>query len=222
MTTPLFDECFRIVVGHEGVYSENPRDRGNWTSGRIGVGELKGTKYGIAAHVYPHLNIKELSLSSAKDIYYKNYWLPAGCEELAKKSGAGYALAVFDTAINSGVGRALKFAQNWKSWETYLDGRLNWLKGLDAWADFGNGWTNRIKALRPQCAAIEKKFPKGNDLVQVGSRIVYVEGGVGRLSGINRVFVNGQEIDITKDGTVEDSVSIVGDKLYVNLNTGGK
>ena len=37
------------VFGHEGGLSLDPNDRGNWTSGVIGKGELKGTKFGIAS-----------------------------------------------------------------------------------------------------------------------------------------------------------------------------
>ena len=37
--------------GHEGGLSLDPNDRGNWTGGKKGSGELRGTKYGIAAHV---------------------------------------------------------------------------------------------------------------------------------------------------------------------------
>ena len=40
---------FDRVIGHEGLFQNDRDDRGNWTSGKIGVGELKGTKFGIAA-----------------------------------------------------------------------------------------------------------------------------------------------------------------------------
>jgi len=41
-----FDLAFDRVIGHEGGYTDDPRDRGNWTGGATGRGELKGTKYG--------------------------------------------------------------------------------------------------------------------------------------------------------------------------------
>ena len=45
-----FDEVFARLIGHEGGYSADPKDPGNWTGGRPGVGKLLGTKYGIAAN----------------------------------------------------------------------------------------------------------------------------------------------------------------------------
>ena len=39
-----FDLSFDRVVGHEGGLSLDRNDRGNWTSGKIGVGSLNGTK----------------------------------------------------------------------------------------------------------------------------------------------------------------------------------
>ena len=45
-----FDEAFKRLIGHEGGYSTDRRDPGNWTGGRVGVGTLKGTKFGLAAN----------------------------------------------------------------------------------------------------------------------------------------------------------------------------
>jgi len=103
-----FDRAFAIVVGEEGEYSDDPQDRGNWTSGQIGVGEFKGTKYGIAAHVYPHLDIKNLTLDEAKRIYLIDYWMKAYCHDMRWQ----VALPVFDSAVNQGVGAAIRMLQD--------------------------------------------------------------------------------------------------------------
>lgn len=42
--------------------TDDRNDKGNWTGGRVGVGQLKGTKYGISAAAYLHLGIKSLTL----------------------------------------------------------------------------------------------------------------------------------------------------------------
>jgi lysozyme family protein len=102
-----FDKAFQIVLGHEGGYTDDPRDRGNWTSGIIGAGELKGTKYGIAAHAYPALDIKNLTLDQAKEIYRVDYWLKIKGDALP----AAVAIAAFDCAVNQGVGRATRLLQ---------------------------------------------------------------------------------------------------------------
>ena len=49
----LPSQAFDLLIGHEGGYTDNPKDPGNWTSGKVNQGQLKGTKYGIAtAHFY--------------------------------------------------------------------------------------------------------------------------------------------------------------------------
>src|SRR5690554_991684 len=77
---PDFDLAFERLIGHEGKFTDNRADRGNWTTGRVGVGELKGTKFGISAMTYPHLDIKSLTLEQAKDIYLRDFWLRAGAD----------------------------------------------------------------------------------------------------------------------------------------------
>lgn len=102
-----FDLIFEKLIGHEGGYTTNRADRGNWTSGTIGVGSLKGTKYGISAMAYPSLNIKDLTLEQAKAIYAKDYWLAIGADQVP--SGVDYL--VFDIAVNHGTDRARKWLQ---------------------------------------------------------------------------------------------------------------
>ena len=75
-----FDQAFDRLNGHEGAFSDDPKDPGNWTGGRVNVGELKGTKYGIAANTYGDLDIKSLTLDDAKKIYYRDWWLKAGAD----------------------------------------------------------------------------------------------------------------------------------------------
>lgn len=53
-----FDKAFDRLIGHEAGYSNDRRDPGNWTGGIVGKGQLKGTKFGIAANTYPNLDIK--------------------------------------------------------------------------------------------------------------------------------------------------------------------
>jgi len=37
-----FDTAFNYLIGNEGALSTDRKDRGNWTSGKVGVGEFKG------------------------------------------------------------------------------------------------------------------------------------------------------------------------------------
>lgn len=94
-----FDKAFAALIHHEGGFTDNPKDRGNWTSGKIGVGTCKGTKFGISAMAYPSVDIRNLTLENAKLIYRKDYWDKARCEELPEV----IRFDVFDMAVNSGV-----------------------------------------------------------------------------------------------------------------------
>ena len=91
-----------FVFRHEGGWGNDRRDRGNWTSGVIGQGELKGTKYGIAAHVYPTLDIKNLTLDDATAIYARDY-APKVAYAIQP---TGVDHTQLDIAINAGPGRA--------------------------------------------------------------------------------------------------------------------
>ncbi|MBD3754234.1 MAG: secretion activator protein [Gammaproteobacteria bacterium] len=94
-----FDLAFEKVIGVEGGFQKDRRDRGNWTSGLIGKGQLKGTKFGISAMAYPDLDIENLTLEQAKDIYYRDYWTPVNGDALP----VGVDYITFDTAVNHGT-----------------------------------------------------------------------------------------------------------------------
>lgn len=75
-----FEQALRELVLDEGGYTDDPNDTGNWTGGKTGVGELKGTKYGISAATYPGLDIKNLTVAQVGEIYRQDFWGPAGCD----------------------------------------------------------------------------------------------------------------------------------------------
>lgn len=170
-----FDQAFEIVVGHEGGYTDNPKDRGNWDSGVIGQGNLKGTKFGISAAAYPNLDIVALSLEEAKAIYFADYWTKAGCDLL----DPGLALIVFDAAVNNGVGAAVRWLQ--AAVGVAADGvigpntraaieranplealvevhgqRMHHMAGLSTWQTFGRGWSRRLASLPYQAAGMKE------------------------------------------------------------------
>lgn len=91
----VFDACFALVVGNEGGLVSDPNDPGGTT------------KYGISQAAFPHLNIASLTLDQAKAIYLADYWQRIRGDEIPPP----VALAVFDSAINSGVGAATRWLQ---------------------------------------------------------------------------------------------------------------
>ena len=100
MTDKRFQRAFALVVGHEGFFSTDRRDPGNWTGGKVGHGIFRGTKYGISAKQYPDLDIFNLTLDEARDIYRRDYWDRVHGDELPP----GVAYITFDAEINTGRG----------------------------------------------------------------------------------------------------------------------
>jgi lysozyme family protein len=66
------------------------------------------TKYGISKRSYPHLDIKNLSLTDAKAIYKKDFWDKCSLDEI---NWQHIADVIFDMAVNMGRKRAVKIAQ---------------------------------------------------------------------------------------------------------------
>ena len=165
-----FEQAFAVLIGHEGGYDTTRADPGNWTSGIIGTGELRGTKYGISASAYPDIAIKGLSLADAQAVYKRDYWDPI----LGDILPPALALLVFDAAVNNGKARAA----NWLhiAVGTRQDGRIGpetiealkktiadkggasvcsefmaqrmcFMANLPNWRIFGLGWSRRLSYL---------------------------------------------------------------------------
>lgn len=116
-----FNEAQELVKKAEGGYSDDPRDPGNYTGGKIGVGDLIGTKYGISAPVLvaelkrlggkppTKSTMQNLEYASAEAIYKRNYWNPIKGDEIKDQKLANM---IYDTAVNMGVGRAQKYVRD--------------------------------------------------------------------------------------------------------------
>jgi lysozyme family protein len=103
-----FNKAFDRSLGHEGGYTNNPDDRGNWDTGIIGEGNLKGTKYGISAMTYPTLDIENLTVDQAKTIYFEDWWMAYNYDRLQCED---VAIKTFDHSINMGAKNGHKLLQ---------------------------------------------------------------------------------------------------------------
>ena len=122
-----FDKAVKFTLKWEGGYSNDPNDPG---------GE---TKYGISKRSYPELDISKLTLKQAKEIYYQNYWLKAGCDGLPYP----FDIIVFDTSVNMGKRRALEFLNAYNDWKDYLLLRLYTYSKFKQAKLYFRGWANR-------------------------------------------------------------------------------
>ena len=82
------------------------------------------------------------------DIYYKNYYQASGAEEYAKNGDSAYAFAVFDAAVNHGVGAAQKMdAQAGGDVDKFMEVRkqkyINIVANNPSQQVFEKGWQNR-------------------------------------------------------------------------------
>lgn len=157
-----FETAFDRLIGHEGNFTEDPKDRGNWTTGVIGKGQCKGTKYGISAMTYPDLDIRNLTLDQAKAIYKRDWWDRINADDLH----SAIVFQVWDFAVNAGMGTAKRKLQ--KAVNVAEDGiigpmtikaikkvdlndvlmkfnaaKLKHYTSLSTWQRYGKGWTNR-------------------------------------------------------------------------------
>ena len=158
-----FDQAFERLIGHEGKFTNDRQDRGNWTTGVIGKGELKGTNYGISAMTYPDLDIKNLTLVQAKQIYKRDWWDKINADQI----NPALVFQVWDFAINAGMGTAKRKLQ--LAVGVLDDGiignltiqainkaelndillkfnaeRLKYYTSLSTWPRYGKGWTLRV------------------------------------------------------------------------------
>lgn len=146
-----FETAFDLLIGHEGGYVYHPNDPG---------GE---TKYGISKRSYPDVDIYSLTLEDAKRIYERDFWDRLQISSMPEP----IRFQLFDTAVNSGPGQAVRFLQ--RAANVADDGiigpmtisavrrlspyallarfngeRLDYMTRLSTWPTFGKGWARRI------------------------------------------------------------------------------
>lgn len=170
MTAKVWESAVNLSLDIEGGLSLDPKDKGNWTGGKEGVGELKGTNCGISAASFPNEDIANMTPERAKKIYKKYYWDKNKCDYLPDWA----SIAVFDFSINSGWKPAAKEFQRAlgvtvdgiignqtigsanripprKVLEDYMNFRLDYMKKSKMWRKYKNGWTDRVTRVKQFC-----------------------------------------------------------------------
>jgi lysozyme family protein len=153
-----FDEAYHILLGHEGGYSNHAADPGGETMWGV-------TKRVAQANGYTG-PMRDLPLEVAKRIYRSMYWAPVRAQELPPT----LRYPVFDAAVNSGTGQAIRWLQRAlgvaddgrigpitlaaaqradaeQVLRRMLGARLRFMTDLSSWPHFGRGWARRVADL---------------------------------------------------------------------------
>jgi lysozyme family protein len=154
-----FDKCFELMLAHEGGYVDHPQDPG----GRTNLGVTQRVWEEWMGRPVTEKEMRALTPIMVKPLYKRKYWDAVRADDLV----AGVDYCVFDVAVNSGPGRAIKFLQSAvgvtadggfgpatlaavkeqdpaKLIAKYSDTRLQFLKSLRTWSTFGKGWERRV------------------------------------------------------------------------------
>lgn len=163
-----FDAFWQLIAAEEKGFTNNPADPGNWTGGKCGLGELRGTKFGIAANTYPELDIANLTPETAQAIYRRDFWDKIRADEMP----LALALQVGDAAVNDGLPRAMLLLHQalnlvphgrmtdqllaavkayrgpgWALCAEFDARRMAFMTALPTWKTFNLGWSRRLAAL---------------------------------------------------------------------------
>jgi hypothetical protein len=154
-----FQKSLAAVLVHEGGYVFNKLDPGGMTN----LGCTKAVWEEHCGHPVDEKVMRGLTPDDVAPLYKTKYWDKVKGDDLP----AGVDYVVFDAAINSGPGRAVKWLQACVGVEVdgslgpkslaavkafdpkhlisdYSKRRLSFLMDLPTWDTFGKGWTRRV------------------------------------------------------------------------------
>jgi lysozyme family protein len=170
MPSTAFSESLPFVLRWEGGYVNHPNDPGGATNKGVTQKVYDGWR---ARQGQPARDVRQIEDGEVGAIYENDYWLPPRCDVLQRQLD----LVHFDTAVNMGVGRAVKLLQaslgcgvdgafgpaTRKAVEScdlgtavsgYCQAREDFYRRLAAQkpklAVFLKGWLNRLNALRAE------------------------------------------------------------------------
>ena len=142
----MFEKALKFILKWEGGYVNNPCDNGGATNKGITQSIYNDWLYSKGQCLKDVRNITD---EEVREIYYNNYWLKAGCNNMSEK----FAIISFDTAVNMGVSRVSEFltAAEYKYPEKFLLARAekyNEFAKVQSQRQFLHGWLNRLFDLK--------------------------------------------------------------------------
>jgi len=154
-----------MLLKHEGNFVNHPSDPGGMTN--LGVTAKVWESW--VGHPVDEKQMRALTAEDVAPLYKRKYWDACRANEFV--SGLDYA--VFDCAVNSGVGRAVKLLQGCVGVvadggigpatmaavnqavptsliEEFSNARLQFLKSLKTFPVFGKGWERRVNEVEAE------------------------------------------------------------------------
>lgn len=167
-----FDKCLAKLLVHEGGFSNHPSDPGGVTN--LGVTARVWEEW--VGHPVDEKQMRALTPELVAPLYKRKYWDACHADELVP----GLDYAVFDCAVNSGVGRAVKLLQSCvgatpdggygsitaalvekaeqedpaRLISVYCSKRLEFLESLKTFIIFGKGWSRRVAEVKADSLAM--------------------------------------------------------------------
>ena len=160
-----FDTCLALMLAHEGGYVHHEKDPG----GRTNLGVTQRVWEEWLGRTVSEKEMRALTPSMVKPLYKRKYWDACRADDLVP----GVDYVVFDCAVNSGVGRAIKLLQTCvgatpdggygsitaalvkeaesdpqRLVELYCAKRLDFLQSLKTFEIFGKGWSRRVAEVK--------------------------------------------------------------------------
>ena len=168
-----WDKSFDLVIAHEGGFTNDQRDKGNHLpDGREGCTMWGCTQANWETYIGKQItqdDMKKLLPNDVKPYYKKFYWDACSCDQLP--SGMDYA--VFDFAINAGVGGSKKMLQ--RALGVVVDGAIG---------------QNTLKAIQQSdCKELLQKFSDAKTAFyqSLGNFNVYGKGWLQRVADVQKV-----------------------------------
>jgi lysozyme family protein len=160
-----FPMALQAMLKHEGGYVFHEKDPGGMTN----LGVTKRVWESWVGHTVDEKQMRALTPALVAPLYKKKYWDRVSGDALP----TGLDMAVFDFAVNSGVGRAAKMLQELlgvtqdgvigpqtlakvvekdssQLIADYNAKRLAFLQALPHWDTFGRGWGRRVAEVTQQ------------------------------------------------------------------------
>jgi lysozyme family protein len=160
-----FEKCLEMLLVHEGGFVNHPDDPGGMTN----LGVTKKVWEEWVGHDVSEKEMRNLTPTMVAPLYQKKYWNACRADDLIP----GLDYCVFDVAVNSGVGRAIKLLQSSvgavpdggygpataalvqeaekdpeRIIELFSAKRLEFLQSLKAFPTFGKGWSRRVAEVK--------------------------------------------------------------------------